>query len=163
MYYAILLHVLYIIFKLLCVGGNGGVVYLCVCACLLSFYFSNSFSCGLCCSIQVIIHVHVRMCTRIIIMSMYMCIVRICVHIALEFLKIVNCEVFLRLQNISYTFKACPSVQPGPSMSPTHYLNYTVSPVTYLCNPQICAFWRKMAICEFYLCVALHGAWLSIP
>ena len=27
--------------------------------------------------------------------------------------------------------------------------------------PEICAFWRKMAICG--LCVALHGVWLSLP
>ena len=32
----------------------------------------------------------------------------------------------------------------------------------YLCNPEICAFWQKMAIC-IYLCMALHGVWLSLP
>ena len=32
----------------------------------------------------------------------------------------------------------------------------------YLCDPEMCAFWRKMAFCGFYLCVALHGVWLSL-
>ena len=30
----------------------------------------------------------------------------------------------------------------------------------YLCDSEICAFWPKKAVCEFYLRVALHGVWL---
>ena len=50
-----------------CVWGNGIVVCLYVRVCLLSFFFSNIFSCALWCSIQVIVHVHVHntcTCTR---------------------------------------------------------------------------------------------------
>ena len=49
----------------------------------------------------------------------------------------------------------------------THVLNNVVIHIIitgYLCDYEICAFGPKKVIsnvCGFYLCVALHGVWLS--
>ena len=39
-------------------------------------------------------------------------------------------------------------------------LSYRIT--SYLCDPENCAFWQKIATLGFYLCVALHGVWLSL-
>ena len=64
----------------------------------------------------------------------------------------VNLGPFL-IREVS-SFKGCPL-----RGVPLYVCTYIYHITGYLYNPEICAFWQKMSICGFYLCVALHGVW----